>query len=323
MLSVIVPVYNIRPYLERCVESIVAQTYHNLEIILVDDGSTDGSGDLCDALSRRDARIHVVHKANGGLSSARNAGMDVCLGDYIGFVDGDDYIAPEMYETLMYDLTHYDADIAHCGCEIVKSTGSQLRNGTGDAHEWNRNESLVQHLTGVLIEPSVCCKLYKRQIVDKLRFDESVRLSEDIPFNYFAFKRAKKTIFHDVCLYKYVKRDGSLTNGSFSSKRVDTIATARMIAEDIEKTIPELSGYGLRLLCSTEISVYNHSLYSNENYSKLRRQIKEELRRRLPQALQCKAFSLEQKVAVVLLTQCEPGYRLLERLRRYVRNRRN
>ena len=119
MISVIVPVYNLGQLVVRCVESIIAQEYRDLEIIIVDDGSTDGSSELCDTLAARDGRIRVIHKQNGGLSSARNAGLAASAGDYISFIDGDDYIAPEMYRILADDIEAFQADIAQCGCEIV------------------------------------------------------------------------------------------------------------------------------------------------------------------------------------------------------------
>ena len=114
LLSVIIPVYNVKPYLEKCVESIVDQTYHNLQIILVDDGSTDGSQTICDELAQKDSRIVVIHKENGGLSTARNVGMDRAKGDYIAFVDSDDWLERNMYEVLINQLEAHDADLVAC-----------------------------------------------------------------------------------------------------------------------------------------------------------------------------------------------------------------
>ena len=115
LISVIVPVYNVAPYLTRCLDSIVMQTWQNLEIILVDDGSRDDSVGICDLYAARDARIRVIHKENGGLSSARNAGLDIAAGEYVGFVDSDDWIEPDMFEYLLQNAENYGADIATCG----------------------------------------------------------------------------------------------------------------------------------------------------------------------------------------------------------------
>ena len=114
-ISIIVPIYNVKKYIQQCVESLINQTYKNLEIILIDDGSTDGCGELCDEFGKKDQRIHVIHKQNGGLSDARNKGIDVASGDYIGFVDSDDWISHNMYEKMLSSLKSVNADIAVCG----------------------------------------------------------------------------------------------------------------------------------------------------------------------------------------------------------------
>ena len=119
LISVIVPVYNIEAYLRKCIDSILAQTYTNLEIILVDDGSTDNSGEICNEYAAKDARIRVIHKGNGGLSSARNTGIDIATGKYIGFVDSDDYLAPDMYEKLLGAIVNNHADISVCNVHHV------------------------------------------------------------------------------------------------------------------------------------------------------------------------------------------------------------
>ena len=133
LISVIVPVYNVASYLENCVKSILRQTYNNLEIILVDDGSTDGSGGLCDTLKNLDQRIKVVHKTNGGLSDARNAGMLIATGDYFGFVDSDDSIEPDMFELLLNNLNIYNADVS-C-CRFIRVWDDGEKQPIGDTHE--------------------------------------------------------------------------------------------------------------------------------------------------------------------------------------------
>lgn len=125
LISVIVPIYNIKEYLPRCVDSIVHQTYRNLEILLVDDGSNDGTAQLCDSLAKTDERICVFHKKNGGSSSARNLGLQKAHGDYVAFVDSDDYIDIHMYERLMYGIQHWNADIAQVGRDEVEEDGSK------------------------------------------------------------------------------------------------------------------------------------------------------------------------------------------------------
>ena len=126
LISIIIPVYNVSKYLDKCVKSILLQTYSNLEIILVNDGSTDGSGVLCDELKKTDKRICVIHKPNGGLSDARNAGLDIATGDYIGFVDSDDYVEPDMFQILLENAMKYDADVSGCRYAEVYEDGNRI-----------------------------------------------------------------------------------------------------------------------------------------------------------------------------------------------------
>lgn len=152
LVSVIIPAYNIEKYIGRCLDSVLSQIYENLEIIIVDDGSSDGTGKILDDYEKRDSRIKVIHKENGGVSSARNKGLDMAVGDYIGFVDGDDIIAPEMYETLVKLLEEEDADIAHCGYQMVFPDRVDYYYNTGKRKVQTTKEGLKDLLLGEIIE---------------------------------------------------------------------------------------------------------------------------------------------------------------------------
>ncbi|EME3187758.1 glycosyltransferase, partial [Enterococcus faecalis] len=162
-ISIIVPVYNVEKYLEKCVRSILAQTFTDFELILVDDGSPDSSGAMCDQFAEQDQRVKVIHKENGGLSDARNAGIEIATGEYLGFVDSDDYIADDMYELLYTNIVKEDADLSICGIydvyegkePIVKS----LIQGT-----FSREEALLLILQGNIISVHAVNKLYKRKL---------------------------------------------------------------------------------------------------------------------------------------------------------------
>ena len=162
MISIIVPVYNVDKYIERCIQSIINQTYKNLEIILIDDGSTDKSGAICDKYSKIDNRINVIHKKNGGLSEARNVGLDIARGDYIGFVDSDDYIHPQMYELLYKNLIGTSADIS-----IIKHIRKEEELGLGDINSkkvysnLEAIENILKKDSGIFI--ASCNKLYKKE----------------------------------------------------------------------------------------------------------------------------------------------------------------
>ena len=167
LISVIVPVYNVEKYLDRCMKSILQQTYHRLEIILVDDGSTDASAAMCDAYARRDSRIRVVHKQNGGLSDARNAGLELAAGDYIGYVDSDDWIEPDMYEYLLENALKYQADIAVCG-RVERYVDKEVVRGFSEIEVLAREPALKYLLQNDLLQNYAWDKLYKQELFQDL-----------------------------------------------------------------------------------------------------------------------------------------------------------
>ena len=168
LISVIVPVYNVESYVAECIESIQNQTYMNLEIILVNDGSTDNSGDICDQYATYDERIKVIHKENAGVSAARNTGIEAANGDYIAFVDSDDYIAPNMYEDMLRILKENDLDILEC--TAFRDKGGEIIEGCNDGslEIFNRDEALKMAMYDCFV--AVWSQLYKRSAIDDVRF---------------------------------------------------------------------------------------------------------------------------------------------------------
>ena len=169
LISVIVPVYKVEEYLDECVQSLINQTYTNLEIILVDDGSPDGCPQMCDDWAMRDARIKVIHKKNGGLSDARNAGLDICTGDYVAFVDSDDWIKPEMYRYMYDAIKREKADI--CACNIISCYPNREVSWGGKAYTVGDSETMLDRLYSDSAFP-VCAwnKLYRRELWQEFRF---------------------------------------------------------------------------------------------------------------------------------------------------------
>lgn len=216
LISIIVPVYNVEAYLDRCMESILKQTYKRLEIILVDDGSTDSSGEKCDAYAKQDSRIKVMHKKNGGLSDARNAGLALATGDYIGYVDSDDWIEPDMYQSLYDACAEHDAELAVCRYFREYQDRTET-GGTGKIVPLSRDELLKIYISGndeYVIYNSVWSKLFKRELVADLIFPKG-RNSEDIMYTTRAFCRLDRAAYIDRCLYHYVlDREGSIMNVS-------------------------------------------------------------------------------------------------------------
>ena len=214
LISVIVPAYNIEQYIGRCLESICQQTYKILEIIVVNDGSTDTTGQIIDQYAKVDSRIVSIHKSNGGVSSARLAGFERATGEYIGFVDGDDYIEPEMYNQLLKNAIKYQAQISHCGNKVVFLDGrEELHYGTGRLIIQSQQDALLELLKGEYIEPGLGNKLFHNSIVSKCEksdiWDSSIKINEDLLMNYIFFKHANRVVFEDKIFHHYILRKGS------------------------------------------------------------------------------------------------------------------
>ena len=217
LISIIVPVYNVEQYIPKCLDGILSQTYKSLEIILVDDGSTDSSGRICDEYAKKDKRIVVIHKENAGLSSARNAALDIATGKYIGFVDSDDWIDHNMYEILIKVAIKNNADIVNCGVireyddgkqKIVKSPAEIMRSET----------ALIKLIENEELYDFVVNKLYKSNLWNNIRFPVG-QYYEDIYTTYRTFLNANKIVCIKNNLYHYLQRTGSIVRSEFSEKQ--------------------------------------------------------------------------------------------------------
>ena len=210
MISVIIPVYNAEKYLEKCIRSVVEQSYKNLEIILVNDGSTDHSGAICDKWAKKDKRIQVIHKANGGQSDARNAGLDVATGKYIGFVDSDDYIHPEMYISLYEKAKEYSADLIVCGFDRVDAQSDTIIVNENMSNEGivDKKEALINICRKVSFV-FVWNKLYKRELFHDIRFPKD-KFAEDLFIMPELYDRCTKIVSIIEDLYYYVQTPNSI-----------------------------------------------------------------------------------------------------------------
>lgn len=222
LISLVIPAYNIQDYLGPTLESILAQTYENLEIIVVNDGSKDNTGNIADAYAAKDSRIKVVHKENGGVTAARLRGVAEAKGDYIGFVDGDDFIEPDMYARLMENLQKYDADISHCGYQMVFPSRVDYYYNTGKLAEQEGKQGLYDLLEGRFVEPALWNKIYRRELFVGLDewMDPSIRINEDLLMNYYLFRQAGKSVYEDVCPYHYILRQGSAMVSRFNEHKL-------------------------------------------------------------------------------------------------------
>lgn len=275
-VSVIVAAYNIQDYIVKCLESIANQTYKNLEVIIVDDGSSDNTGKFADEFAENDNRFIVIHKENGGVSSARNKGIDVASGDFIGFVDGDDTIENDMYEMLVNNAIKYDADISHCGYKVIENNKETFFYNTKQIIIQDRKKGLVDLFEGTLIEPSLCNKIFRRDIVGNIRLDESIKINEDLYFNVLLFDRSHKSIFEDKAKYNYIKRDNSATASSLNNIRkvIDPLKVYDMIV-DLYKMDTEILPYAKKMKIERNINIYNLlALEKNTELKKLKKQIR-------------------------------------------------
>lgn len=217
LISVIVPVYNVKGYLERCLQSICAQTYKNLEIIVIDDGSSDGSGELCDAFALKDRRMRVVHQDNAGQSVARNRGLALAQGQLLGFVDADDWIEADMYESLFRMMTEQEADISVCSHDRHQAD-TRAKYTSGKVSVLTRNEAIRALVVDKRVRNYVWDKLYKRCLFDGVRFPPG-RIFEDIAVSYRLFYGAQKIAVQETPKYHYVIREGSSMQSKYDARK--------------------------------------------------------------------------------------------------------
>lgn len=232
IISVIVPIYNMEDRLERCIESIIRQTYPNLQIILVDDGSLDSSGKICDFFAKKDDRIVVVHQKNQGVAAARNTGLDCVKGQFIGFVDADDYIDPQMYEELIYSLKKYDADLVICGYKNIDFINKPDLKSSEDVEIYYGLEIIRNAYENIYCED---CreklvvswnKLWKREVFNGLRFPNG-KLCEDAWLMHYAFNNTKKAVILHKAYYNYCYNQNSIMRAKFNENKLNSIYSIR------------------------------------------------------------------------------------------------
>lgn len=251
LISIIVPIYKVEIYMQRCIDSILNQTYQNLEVILVDDGSPDNCGDICDKYAIKDNRIKVIHKSNGGLSSARNAGIDIAKGDFFGFVDSDDWIEADMYESLYDALIRHNADISICGRYIVNSENIITSSDDEKIQILNRYQGLSELVLNYEdgIKNYAWDKLYKRELFKSIRYPEG-KFYEDIFTTYKLFSVANKIVHTKSPKYYYLLRGDSISGTDTPSKAYDFYIGSIESLENIKNTEPSLAD-----ICENELII--------------------------------------------------------------------
>ena len=242
LISIIIPVYKVEKYLEKCIQSVINQTYENLQIILVDDGSPDNCGKICDEYAKKDHRIEVIHKSNGGLSDARNKGLEIAKGEYIGFVDSDDYIEADMYEVLYNLLKQYNADVSICNFYTVSQGKISIKNADNGINEYNRIEILKEILLDKNIQSYAWNKLYKKELFDEIKYPIGKKY-EDIGTTFYLLEKCNKVVVTGKSEYYYINRQDSIVNNVTESTITDYIELIMQRYDYIEENIKELSSY--------------------------------------------------------------------------------
>lgn len=267
IVSIIIPVYNAKKYLSNTLDSVVKQTYKNLEIILVNDGSTDNSKDICESYAKIDKRIKVINKENGGVSSARNYGLALAKGEYISFVDSDDFLFEDMIETLVNDIQNTNAEIAVCGYWHV--TEKEYRNIINriKTEELTKLEALynpVNYFYSKTLMPFMWNKIFDRRLIEKIRFDETIHYGEDYLFCAMAYMKARKACYRTDKKYFYIKRNDGLSMSEGSVEFWSGYARSKRILYDkfIEINAGEDLLKGIwREYCIAIIAIYRYVVH--------------------------------------------------------------
>lgn len=317
LVSVIVPVYNVEEYLGRCVESILSQTYRNLEVILVDDGARDSSGAICDDYAAKDPRVIVIHKKNGGLSSARNAGIDIARGEYLEFVDGDDWIEPDAVESMLKLALTHDTELVLGGRYDVKAaTGEKKKGLCPPVTEVISGQEMVRRIfLWQNCDSSACDKLFHRRLFREVRFPNGM-VCEDVPIMYKIVLDAGQVALLSKPIYNYYHRTGSITYTSVSERDFHFSRHTEQILPYIQKHYPALEKEARFLrVRSLVYAVQSVDLASAEDRKKFERQCnvqRKALRRQLGFILTCPWMSRKERITDILL-----AFNLYRGLRKY------
>lgn len=303
-ISIIVPVYKVEQYLDRCIKSILNQTFTNLELILVDDGSPDRCPEICDEWERKDSRIKVIHKQNGGAGAARNAGLQIASGKYIGFVDSDDWIEANMYQELHQLATKYDADMVICN--RFDRNGKRIADKDVVIELWNKNDCMNHffRVHGENDTHAIWNRLIKRENLKNFKFIEG-RMNEDVHACYCFSFVSNKTIYTNKQYYHYVFNDEGVTNNKFTLKKLDLLYVWNEVQKLVEIESPEY-----KVVCEINMKRARFTLLSkmyidgydknNQELTEIRKKLKKEVRRSFFELMKWK-MPLSRKVLLALV----------------------
>ena len=302
LISVIVPIYNVEPYLRRCVDSILAQKYRNLEIILVDDGSPDDCPQICDEYAAQDERIKVIHKANGGLSSARNAGLDAASGDWVSFIDSDDWIEPDMYEVLLRNAGNANAEISVGGVndELVDqdrvTVTKTTYHGALKQETLSPTEAMARYFT---TSWAAWDKIYRKELFQTIRFPVG-EINEDEAIVLKLLDTCTAVSYTNQVFYHYIHRAQSITTSAFSEKKLAWYRHCQDNLRWIQQYHPELAAFADKRLCSSILWTLREIALSPQNFDEIAGSLQQDIRLNYHKFFKCALSRSERRRLLVL-----------------------
>lgn len=306
LVSIVIPVYNVEQYLNRCMESVVGQTYTNLEIILVDDGSKDNSSAICDEWGKKDDRILVIHQKNGGLSNARNTGINNASGKWIMFVDSDDMVSFNIVEQLMQLAISQGADIAIGGVKhIFDENTITFAEQVAPVFTYDAKQAIKEMWYQRSFLPSAWGKIYKRSLFDNIRFTEKI-LFEDIDVMHEVFWLCNKIVYKNIPLYGYVHRENSITTAEFSKRDCAILQISEKLLRFSEEKAPSLMSAAESYTVTAAFRIYLNAPQKNKEFSTYRTKAKELLDRYGKKVIKDKNVRRKTKCALLLYFYCKP-----------------
>lgn len=308
LISVIIPIYNMEKYLKKCVWSVINQSYKNIEILLIDDGSKDNSPQICDEFLQIDERIKVFHKKNGGLSDAKNYGIKKATGDYITFVDADDWIESNMYEEMLLKMKKENADISICGRYIDYENGRSIKWNNPNEIKMNKEEALIYLNSFYKFDMASWDKIYKKELFNGIEFPYGKKC-EDAYTTYLLFAKCKKIIYIPECFYHYFQRKGSISRNA--EINMDYIYAAAEQMKYIEKFFPSISyvgktNYAFAIKSTYQVSI-ERKIKLNEEY----KQLKKDAKKYTMDVIRNKYISVKKKITFILFSYFSGLYSLL------------
>ncbi len=305
-VSIIVPVYNIENYLPACLDSLTAQTYKDIEIILINDGSADGSSKICSEYAAHDSRIKVINKANGGVSAARNDGLDAASGEYILFVDGDDFIDSDTVETLVRMACDNNTDAVIFEYKVEDGSKTVIHRVNGESYNRIINAEKAIELTISPKNRFAWSKLYTREIIGDLRFDTSIYRGEDTWFAVNSLRNAGRIYYTDYAPYHYIQSDGSAVRSAFNERKLSVVTVYEYMCDFCMEHYPSLTATALNAYVGETIAVIYDMYISGVNAGEISRQ-----RKRLNRNVPAKERGLLTKNARLQFELCRYAPKLL------------